>query len=88
MKLAVPLLASLVVSWGAFKEDEFVEEFINGTLADLANNCTRIIKSSAFNRKIEKRFTSKELIENTNLLQRKVENNFSILSSSTKNGKF
>jgi len=65
MKLAVPLLASLVVSWGAFDEQEFIQRFVNRTLDDLQNNCTKIIQSSAFNSKITKRFTSKETIENT-----------------------
>ena len=68
MKLAVPLLASLVgCFWGGFKE-QFAEKFIDGTLDDLKNNCTRVIKSSAFNSKIAKRFASKELIENTTLV--------------------
>ena len=65
MKLAVPLLASLVVSWGAFDEQKFIERFVNGTLDDLQNNCTKIIQSSAFNRKIAERFTLKETIEDT-----------------------
>ena len=65
MKLAVPLLASIVVSWGAFDPTEFIEKFVNGTLDDLKNNCSKIIQSTAFNRKITQRFTSKETIENT-----------------------
>ena len=56
MKLAVPLLASLVgCFWGDFKE-QFAEKFIDGTLDDLKNNCTRVIESSAFNSKIANRF--------------------------------
>ena len=63
MKLALPLLASLVVSRGGYDvamEQKFIEKFVNGTLDDLQNNCTKIIQSSAFNSKITQRFTSKQ----------------------------
>ena len=63
MKLIVPLLASIVVSSGAFDEQKFIEK----TLDDLENVCITVMESNEkwLNEKIIKRLTSKELIKNT-----------------------
>ena len=64
MKLIVPLLVSIVVSWGAFGEQKFI---VDETLDNLKNGCIGVLESNEeyLNEKIIQRFSSKELIKNT-----------------------
>ena len=64
MKLILPLLASIVVSWGAFDEQNFI---VDETLDNLKNGCIGVLESNEeyLNEKIIQRFSSKESIKNT-----------------------